>query len=227
MFTNIGENLLIRIVVRISSTVPNMAIVTALCVSILLLCNHLVDCRNGDDSGKPDWKTAMMKKLEELQNVVNTQAGQISSLELRNVRNAQELNSLQNTVNTQRKRISVLEKRQLDLKTIATSQAKELKSQTDLGNEKSLQISAFQKRQEIFEKRSRMMESRLTKLMKILKKNDEIMKTFHSGINFKKQRGSLIRKGMNYYLFPFSFSFTYYANPMRYFNQLHSSEKYF
>ncbi|XP_056014772.1 uncharacterized protein LOC130052798 [Ostrea edulis] len=169
-----------------------MAIVTALCVLVLLLCGPLVD---GQDLEIPDWK-AMVKKLNELQNVVNIQRDQISLLETRNkMTDMEELHYLRDTVNNQNKRISMLEKRYQDLENIVTTQAKKIARQTELGDEKSTQISELQNRKSICEKRNRSIHSRLTKLIKFMKGRKDTMATFHSEDNAKKQMKSLIRKG--------------------------------
>ncbi|XP_056014773.1 uncharacterized protein LOC130052799 [Ostrea edulis] len=169
-----------------------MSIVTALCFSVLLLCGPLVD---GQDLEKPDWK-AMVKKLNELQNVVNIQRDRISLLETRNdMTDIGELHDLRDTVNNQHKRISMLEKRYQDLENIVTTQAKEIARQTELGDEKSTRISELQNRQSICEKRNRSIQTRLTKLIKFTKDRKDTMTTFNSEGNTKNQTKSLIRKG--------------------------------
>lgn len=170
-----------------------MAIVTALCVSVLLLCGPLVD---GQDLVKPDWK-AMAKKLNDLQNGVNIQRNRNSLLDMRNkLTDVGKLHDLRDTVNNQNKRISMLEKRYQDLENIVTTQAKQIARQAELEDEKLTQISELQNRQSICEKRNRSIQSRLTKLIKFMKDKKDTKATFSSADNAKKQTKSLIRKGM-------------------------------
>jgi hypothetical protein len=79
-----------------------MAIVPTLCVPILLLCCHFVDGHNVDDLEKSKWN-AMMKVLDELQNVVQIQNDQISFLETRyKMTDKVELHDLRETVHNQK-----------------------------------------------------------------------------------------------------------------------------
>ncbi|XP_056016983.1 complement C1q-like protein 3 [Ostrea edulis] len=92
-----------------------------------------------------------MKKLEELQKVVDAQADRISLLETNDIKRMRELHNLKDTVNNQRKHISTLEKRHRDLESIVTAQAKDLVRQTELGDENLIKISVLQKRQQLCE----------------------------------------------------------------------------
>lgn len=177
---------------------------TGFSIIIVIFCGSLVvgyDVEGLDE--KPDWKT-VIKKLNELQNTVNTQNARISFLEKRNTKPEMEaLNDLEGIVNRQRKRISALEKKYQDLQSTITARAKESATQTKLSYDQLTKCSYLLRRQYDCEKRYSGIKNSLAKTL-FHRDTKEPTEKFNSESGFKPTTDNLIRKGICNFVYKLS-----------------------